>query len=83
MVSGCTCEEVVVTVLLSVYSQVGVSCVDTAAVESQCDFLSFSLKLGSASYKKDSESYVKSSPMSSYRRRLEGQQRCLHNSFVQ
>lgn len=56
MVSGCTCEEVVVTVLLSVYSQVGVSCVDTAAVESQCDFLSFSLKLGSASYKKDSES---------------------------
>lgn len=44
------------TVLLSVYSQVGVSCVDTAAVESQCGFLSFSLKLGSASYKKDSES---------------------------
>lgn len=37
------------TVLLSVYSLVGVTCcVDTAAVESQYDFLSLSLKLGCA-----------------------------------
>lgn len=36
------------TVLLSVDSQVGVSCVDTAAVESWLGFLSVSLKPGAA-----------------------------------
>lgn len=63
MVSGCKYEATVVTVLLSVYSQVSVSCVDTAAVESYCGFILVSLQPDSDWEEKDCGGQVKPFPV--------------------